>query len=134
MGAPTDPFLERLAGDDRTPQPPTNAPTAEFLRHESVRRFAESLADLAPEERGRRLAIVEEFATFVDRDPDTMVREIYNRETRKYRKRGFYSDNAKAFGALLDGPAHLQLARSNVIRSFFIANGFRLPPERPSWM
>jgi LPPG:FO 2-phospho-L-lactate transferase len=55
------------------------------------------------------------------------VAEIYNRETRKYRKRGCCSDNAKAFAAQREGAEHQRLARSNVIRAFFIANGFRLP-------
>jgi hypothetical protein len=63
-----------------------------------------------------------------------MGEEIFNKETRKYRKRGFYSDNAKAFAAERGGPHHVQLQRSNIIRSFFIANGYRLPPERPDWM
>lgn len=108
--------------------------TPEFLAYETVKRYADSLDDLTEKERGERLATLEAFAAYVDRTPDEMVEEIYNKETRKYRKRGFYSDNAKAFAAQIDGPRHVQLKCSNVIRSFFIANGYRLPPERPDWM
>jgi hypothetical protein len=135
VSAPTDRFLDVLAERFRPkedPVPPGCSP--EFLAQETVQRYAGSLDDLTEPERDRRLAALEEFSKFVEREPDRMVEEIYNRETRKYRKRGFYSDNAKAFAAQLEGPEHQRLARSNVIRAFFIANGFRLPPERPSWM
>ncbi|MCA1719192.1 MAG: hypothetical protein LC781_21000 [Actinobacteria bacterium] len=135
MSAPTDRFLEELARRSRPPRmdiPDTCTP--EFLEYETVKRYADSLDDLTEKERGERLATLEAFAAYVDRTPDEMVEEIYNRETRKYRKRGFYSDNAKAFAAQIDGPQHVQLACSNVIRSFFIANGYRLPPEQPDWM
>lgn len=100
----------------------------------TVRRYAQSLNDLGPKERENRLATLLEFAEFVGRSPDEMVVEIFNEATRKYRKRGFYSDRVKEFSALLDGPRHLQLARGNVIRSFFIANGRRIPPEQPDWL
>ena len=133
--APTDDFLDLLA--QRTKPPETHVPdtcSPEFLAHETVQRYAKTLDDLDDSERGERLALLEDFAGYVDRTPDRMVEEIYNRETRKYRKRGFYSDNAKAWAASLPGPDSLALRRSNLIRAFFIANGFRLPPERPSWM
>ncbi len=112
-----------------------DTPTPEFVEYETVKRYADSLDDLTEEERGERLATLEAFADYVGHTPDEMVEKIFNKETRKYRKRGFYSDNAKAFAAeQVDGPQHLQLACSNVIRSFFIANGYRLPPEQPDWM
>lgn len=135
MSGPTDSFLERLASRTTSRENVSVTPAKpELPQYESVQRYAKALDELPPEERDRRLHTLREFAEFVGRDPDQMVEEIYNRETRKYRKRGFYSDNAKAFAAQLGGPQHLQLARSNVIRSFFIANGYRLPPERPDWM
>ena len=135
MAAPTDRWLDVLA--ERTKPPEINvpdAPSPEFTEQETVQRYAKTLADLSAKELDQRLALLEDFAKYVDREPDRMVQEIYNRETRKYRKRGFYSDNAKAWAAQMEGPESLQLQRSNLIRAFFIANGFRLPPERPAWM
>ena len=113
--------------------PDTYSP--EFLEYETVKRYADSLDDsLTEEERGERLATLEAFADYVGDTPDEMVEKIFNKETGKYRKRGHYSDNAKAFAAELDAPQSVQLQRSNVIRAFFIANGYRLPPEKPDWM
>lgn len=110
-------------------------PAPEFLEYETVERYANSLSDdLSDEERNERLATIEAFSKYVGHTPDEMVEKIFNKETRKYRKRGFYSDNAKSFAAQIDGPKHVQLQCSNVIRAFFIANGYRLPPERPDWM
>jgi hypothetical protein len=85
-------------------------------------------------EREQRLATLAEFAAFVERDPDVMIAEIFDEQTRKYRKRGFYTDKAREFAASFDEPRNAQLQRSNVIRAFFIANGRRLLVEQPDWM
>lgn len=100
----------------------------------TVRRYAAQLSDLDAKEREERLGTVAAFAEFVGRTPDEMIAEIFNEKTRKYRKRGFYSDRVKEFSAALDGPRNRQLFRGNVIRSFFIANGRRIPPEQPDWI
>jgi uncharacterized iron-regulated membrane protein len=109
-------------------------PDETFLGTETVARYAKSLDDLAPADRDRRLQTLADFAAYVQRDPDQMIAEVFNQETRKYRKRGFYSDKAKQFAATFDEPRNAQLQRSNIIRAFFIANGRRLLPERPDWM
>jgi hypothetical protein len=136
MKAPTDSFLEELSRRSRSQRmdmPDTCSP--EFMEYETVQRYADSLGDdLTEKERGERLVVLEEFSTYVGDTPDEMVEKIFNKETRKYRKRGHYSDNAKAFAAETDAPKSVQLQRSNIIRAFFIANGYRLPPERPDWM
>lgn len=101
----------------------------------TVRRYADQLDDdLGPRERAERLDTLREFAEFVGRTPDEMVAEIFNEQTRKYRKRGFYSERVKEFSSSFDGPRSRQLARGNVIRAFFIANGRRIPPEQPDWL
>lgn len=105
-----------------------------FTDKTTVARYATSLDDMAPADRDKRLQVLADFAAYVERDPDVMIDEIFNTETRKYRKRGFYTDKAKEFAAGFDGPRNVQLWRSNVIRSFFIANGRRLLPEQPDWM
>ncbi|GAA4712212.1 hypothetical protein [Phytohabitans rumicis] len=109
-------------------------PSPDFAAHRSVQRYAATLTDLTLGERGERLDLLESFAVYVERDPDTMVEEIFDEATRKYRKRGFYTNAAKAFAASLGGSPNAQLHRSNVIRAFFIANGRRLLTEQPAWM
>ncbi|GAA3787488.1 hypothetical protein ACFS5L_05260 [Streptomyces phyllanthi] len=109
-------------------------PGPDFVAHRSVQRYAATLADLTPRERDERLDLLQSFAEYVDRDPDTMIEEIFDEETRKYRKRGFYTDEAKAFAASFGDEPNARLRRSNVIRAFFIANGRRLLTERPAWM
>lgn len=106
----------------------------EFTTKTTVARYATSLDDLSAADRDRRLQTLADFAAFVDRDPDQMIAEIFNEETRKYRKRGFYTEKAKEFAATFDEPRNAQLQRSNIIRAFFIANGRRLLPEQPDWM
>jgi len=60
-----------------------------------------------------------------------MVAEIFDEETHKDRKRGFYTDRARAYAASFDEPRNAQLQRSNIIPALFIANGRRLLPEQP---
>lgn len=113
----------------------TDTFSPEFLEFETVKRYADSLGDdLTEKERNQRIAVLEGYSKYVGDTPDEMVEKIFNKETRKYRKRGHYSDNAKAYAKEGGGPESVQLQRSNIIRAFFIANGYRLPPERPAWM
>ena len=109
-------------------------PDAEFVAKETVARYAKSLADMSAADRDRRLQTVQDFATFVGKDLDELIAEVFDEQTRKYRKRGFYTDKAKEFAATFDEPRNAQLQRSNIIRAFFIANGRRLLPEQPDWM
>jgi len=109
-------------------------PDAEFLAKTSVARYARTLDDLPAADRERRLQTLADFARYVSRDPDVMIGEVFDEQTRKYRKRGFYTDKAREFAATYDEPRNAQLQRSNIIRAFFIANGRRLLPEVPDWM
>jgi hypothetical protein len=105
-----------------------------FLNKPSVAKYQESLGDLDPGDRERRLEIIAGFSQYTERDPDLMIEEIFDEESRKYRKRGFYSEKAKEYAATFEEPASVRLQRSNVVRAFFIANGRRLLPEQPDWM
>ncbi len=105
-----------------------------FLAKATVARYAKSLDDLPPADREKRLRTLAELAEYTGRDPDVMIEEVFDEQTRKYKKRGFYSEQAKAFAASYDEPRNAQLQRSNIIRAFFIANGRRLLPEQPDWM
>ncbi len=109
-------------------------PDSDFLAKLTVERYAKSLDDLPPADRDKRLDTLAGFARFVDVDPDVMIEEVFDEETRKYKRRGFYTDKAKEFAATYDEPRNAQLQRSNIVRAFFIANGRRLLPEQPDWM
>jgi hypothetical protein len=108
----------------------------EFAAHPTVRKYVADLAakGMNDAQRQERLAVLEEFCRFVDRTPDQMVAEIFNLETQKYRKRNFYTDQVRKFSAQISGSWSAQTARGNIIRSFFIANGRRLPNEKPAWL
>jgi hypothetical protein len=107
-----------------------------FAAYPTVQKYIADLADkgLNDTERQERLAVLEEFCQFVGRTPDQMVAEVFDVETQKYRKRNFYTDQVKKFSALISGTWRAQTARGNIIRSFFIANGRRLPNEKPDWL
>jgi hypothetical protein len=108
----------------------------EFAACVTVRKYiaemsAKGLTDAQQEE---RLTVLSEFCKFVGRNPDRMVSEIFNVETQKYRKRNFYAERVKEFSAQIPGSWSERTARGNIVRSFFIANGRRLPNEKPEWL
>jgi hypothetical protein len=107
-----------------------------FTTSPAVRKYIEELAGkgLTDAEQRERLATLAEFCNFVDRTPDQIVGEIFDVETQKYKKRNFYTDRVKEFSAQIAGTWSERTARGNVIRSFFIANGRRLPNEKPDWL
>jgi hypothetical protein len=108
----------------------------EFAASATVQKYVEELVDkgLTDAEQQERLTILAEFCKFVDRTPDQMVAEIFDIETQKYKKRNFYSERVKDFSAQGSDTWSARTARGNVIRSFFIANGRRLPNEKPEWL
>jgi hypothetical protein len=67
-------------------------------------------------------------------NPEQMVTEIFNVETQTYRKRNFYAERVKEFSAQIPGSWSERTGRGNTVRSFFIANGRRLPNEKPEWL
>jgi site-specific recombinase XerD len=107
-----------------------------FATSPAVRKYIEELAGkgLTDAEQRQRLATLAEFCNFVGRTPDQMLDEIFDVETQKYKQRNFYSDRVKEFSAQISGTWSARTARGNVIRGFFIANGRRLPNEKPDWL
>jgi hypothetical protein len=69
--------------------------TEEFLNQPSVQRYAATLADMTVHDRDERLNLLEAFANRVQRQPDAMIAEIFDETTRKYKKRGIYTAEAK---------------------------------------
>ncbi len=108
----------------------------EFAACATVQKYLAELAEkgLTDVEQRERLTILADFCQFVGRTPDQMVAEIFDVKTQKYMKRNFYSDRVKEFSAQIPGTWSARTARGNVIRSFFIANGRRLPNENPEWL
>ena len=108
--------------------------TAALEQQQTLARYAASLDDLPQADQERRLQLMADFSAFVERTPDQMIEEVFDEETRKYKKRGFYTDKAKEFAASRAENRNAQLQISNVVRGFFIANGRRLLAEQPDWM
>ncbi len=108
----------------------------QFSNYLTVQKYLQDLAikEYTEPELQTRLTILEEFCAFVERTPDEMVAEIFDLQTRKYKKLNFYTARVKEFSVQIQGSWHEQTARGNVIRSFFIANGRRLPNEKPDWL
>lgn len=107
-----------------------------FTEYPTVQNYLKELAakEYSVAEQHARLAVLEAFCQFVERTPDEMVAEIFDMETHKYKKRNFYTARVKEFSAQIPGAWSEQTARGNIIRSFFIANGRRLPNEKPDWL
>lgn len=107
-----------------------------FTAYPTVGKYIAELVDrgITVAQQQERLAILAEFCQFVGRTPDEMVAEIFDVDTQKYKKRNFYSDQVRKFSAQISGTWSTQTARGNIIRSFFIANGRRLPNEKPDWL
>ena len=89
----------------------------QFTEYRTVQKFLGDLAikDYTESEIQERLGILEEFCTFVDRTPDQMVEEIFDVETRKYKKRNFYSSSSKGVFSTNSGI----LARANGARQCY---------------
>ncbi len=105
-----------------------------FYDFETVQRYAAGLEELPEQERAQRLGLLQEFSAMVGRTPDEMVDELFDKATHKYRKRGFYAGRIREFSTKAPGTWAEQNFRGNVIRSFFIANGYRIPLDKPPWM
>jgi hypothetical protein len=102
----------------------------------SVQKYIQELQarGVSGSELQQRLTVLAEFCHFVGQTPDEMLAAIFDVQTSKYKKRNFYTARVKEFSAQIAGTWSQQTARGNVIRSFFIANGRRLPHEKPSWL
>lgn len=103
-------------------------------QQQTLARYAASLDDLPEPDRQRRLQLRADFCAFDDRTPDQMIEEVFDERTRKYKRRGFYTDTAKEFAASRAENRNAQLQMSNVVRGFVIANGRPLLAEQPDWM
>jgi site-specific recombinase XerD len=128
-----------MAAEDRPNSPPIRSKSMTqqaFTAYQTVQKYVSELVGkgMKDDEQQERLEVLEEFCQFVGRTPDQMVAEVFDVETQKYKKRNFYSDQVKKFSAQISATWSAQTARGNIVRSFFIANGRRLPNEKPDWL
>jgi hypothetical protein len=103
-------------------------------QQQTAARYAAALEDLPKPDRDRRLQLMADFYAFVDRTADQMIEEVFDERTRKYKRRGFYTDTAREFAASRAENRNAQLQMSNVVRGPFISNGRRLLAKQPDWM
>lgn len=74
-----------------------------------------------------RLDVLERFARFVDKDPDTIIGECFIRKGGQkvisYKGRTFYYNKIAEFQESLGGDSRDRVRDGNNVRSFFIHNG-----------
>jgi hypothetical protein len=63
-----------------------------------------------------------------------MIAQIFDETAREYKRRNYYTTQAKEFAAELGGSPNAQLQRSSLIRAFFIGSGRRLVTDCPASM
>lgn len=81
------------------------------------------------EEIDGRIAVVLEFATYVDSTPDEIVATCIDSEAGKVRVK-----ERKRFEAAINEFAPGSVDKANIVRSFLIHNGVRLVAPRASWL
>jgi len=81
----------------------------------------------APSDMGARLAVLERFCDFVERDPDSLIqecsREVEGGKRIRIKARRLYSEKIAEFQSSVEGDARSQGRAGNTIRSFLIHNG-----------
>jgi hypothetical protein len=81
----------------------------------------------APADFGDRVALLERFSAFVERDPDGLIedctREVESGKRIRIKARREYSEKISEFQESAGGDARAQSRAGNIIRSFFIHNG-----------
>ena len=74
-----------------------------------------------------RLAVLQRFCRFVEREPDAIIeecsRDVEGGKRIRIKKRRFYSERIDEFQASVDGDARARARTGNVVRSFMIHNG-----------
>lgn len=77
--------------------------------------------------------VMEQFCSFVGKDPDEIVGECFKTQGGlNYKKRRLYSGEIERFTETLGAEQRHRVRGSNIVRSFFIHNGVRLfAPEAP---
>jgi hypothetical protein len=97
--------------------------------YESVRQWARGLKEQWGDEpeMEQRYAVLQRFAVFVAKDPDTMIaectRDVDSGKRIRIKARREYTEKIAAFQATVEGNTRQQSKAANFVRSFFIHNG-----------
>lgn len=109
------------------------ASAGEIRDYPSVQTWFQGLReqwDRDPDDIDLRLQVLERFCRFVERDPDTIIREcVREAEGQKrisIKGRRFYDEKIREFQASVSGDARTQAQWGNLVRSFLIHNGIFL--------
>ena len=103
--------------------------TAAIADYDSVRQWARGLKEQWGDEpeMAQRHAVLQRFADFAGKDPDTMIaectRDVDSGKRIRIKARREYSERIAAFQATVEGSARQQSNAANLVRSFFIHNG-----------
>ncbi|TMF12990.1 MAG: hypothetical protein E6I38_02435 [Chloroflexi bacterium] len=80
-----------------------------------------------PADMRARIAILQRFCAFVEREPDAIIeecsRDVDGGKRIRIKKRRFYSEKIDEFQASVEGDARAQARTGNIVRSFLIHNG-----------
>ncbi len=91
-----------------------------------VRALAEQWGE-EPSDLDARIAILQRFCGFVQRDPDALIeectREVESGKRIRVKARREYTARIADFQATVGGEARAQARAANIVRSFFIHNG-----------
>jgi hypothetical protein len=97
--------------------------------YDSVRQWARGLKEQWGDEPDmeQRYAVLQRFAEFAGKDPDTMIaectRDVDSGKRIRIKARREYTEQIAAFQATVDGNPRQQSKAANLVRSFFIHNG-----------
>jgi hypothetical protein len=97
--------------------------------YDSVRQWARGLKEQWGDEPDmeQRYGVLQRFADFAGKDPDTMIadctRDVESGKRIRIKARREYTEKIAAFQAMVEGSARQQSKSANFVRSFFIHNG-----------
>jgi hypothetical protein len=97
--------------------------------YDSVHQWARALKEQWGEEpeMEQRYAVLQRFADFTGKDPDTMIaectRDVESGKRIRIKARREYTEKIAAFQATVEGSPRQQSKAANLVRSFFIHNG-----------
>jgi hypothetical protein len=88
---------------------------------------------VAPAERAAQSLVLAQFCAWCQESPGELIERIFDREAYRYLRRDHYRQQILEFSIAGGGEWDDQLARGDVIRAFFKANGHTIARPRPPW-
>lgn len=91
------------------------------------------LANVLENERASQSFVLAQFCAWCEETPAELVERIFDRAAYRYLRRDHYQRQILEFCLAGGGEWEDQLARGDVIRAFFKANGHTIARPRPPW-